>query len=91
VSLHGTALAIYAAIKDDQSALDQIRSARSALALALATDPNASMSVTSGTMNGQTFSAIAGIRPADRLKVLSLVCRMEDAGTAISSQTVPIL
>jgi len=91
VSIFGTARAIYSAIQDDQAAIEAVRSARAALALSLATNANASLTVTSATMNGQTFSAMAGMRPVDRLRVLGIVCQMADACTTFSSTTRPLL
>jgi hypothetical protein len=91
VSIFGTARSIYTAIKDDPAAIEAARAARSALALALITDPNAAHVVTSATMNGQTFSATAGMKPTQRLEVLKFVCAMADQGFALSTTTQPLL
>lgn len=91
MSLFRTARAIYSAIENDQTAIESVRSARSALALSLATDGNASHTITSATMNGQTFSAMAGMKPAERLLVLGIVCQMADACTKFSTTTKPYL
>lgn len=91
MSLYSVARGIYAAIQDDCHAIELIRAERKSLAVSLATDPNASITVTSGTMNGQTFAAVAGMKPAQRLQVLSAICRMADEQTAISSTVQPLL
>ncbi len=91
MSLYATARAIYVAIRNDCHAIELIRTERKSLAVALATDPNASVTVTSGTMNGQTFAAVVGMKPAQRLAVLSAVCSMADEQTPISSTTQPLL
>jgi hypothetical protein len=91
VSIFGTARSIYIAIKDDCAAIDAVRTARSQLALSLATDPSASNAVTSATMNGQSFSATVGMKPMDRLRCLSLVCQMADNAEVPSRMTQPYL
>ena len=91
MSIFGTARSIYTAIKDDPAAIEAARAARSSLALALLTDGNASATVTSATMNGQAFTATAGMRPTQRLEVLKLVCSMADAGLPFSNTTQPLL
>ena len=91
MSIFATARSIYTAIKDDPAAIEAARAARSALALALITDPNAAQLVTSATMNGQSFSATDGMRPTQRLEVLKLVCAMADAGVPFSNTTQPLL
>ena len=58
---------IYAAVRHDAAAAATIRGEFSALALAIATDPNASARVTSATVNGQTFSAQATMTNSQRL------------------------
>ena len=90
MSLFGTAQTIYAALRDDQSALDAIRAERNALARSIATSANGAAIVTSATMNGQTFTAMQTLKPADRLKVLSIVCSMADTGQ-VQSTTVQAL
>ena len=82
-----TARAIYLSICDDASAIASIRAAASTLAVEIATDPNGSGVITSGTMNGQTFAMTDTLKPADRLAVLRLVCRMADMG-CVASKTV---
>jgi hypothetical protein len=91
VSIFGTARSIYIAIKDDCAAIDAVRTARAALALTLATDATASNAITSATMNGQSFTATVGMKPAERLRCLSLVCKMADNGEVPSRTTQPYL
>ena len=91
MSPYQTARTIYASLKDDANALDQIRAARNALALSLATDGAASLAVTSATMNGQSFAGMVGMKPTQRLAVLNLVCRMAYEKSAISSTVEPLL
>ena len=86
-----TARTIYTALKDDTAGLDAIRAERAALALKLAMDPNASVVVTSGTLNGQTFSGLTGIKPMERLQILTLICKMAENGRVASSTTQPYL
>ena len=76
---------IYAAVKCDAQASAAIRREFAALALSIATDPNASARVTSATVNGQTFSAQATMTQGQRLQVLSWVVACLDNGSPISS------
>ena len=89
MSLYSTAQTIFAALRDDESAMAAIRAERASLALSLLTDPNAAAQVTSGTMNGQTFTAAQGLKAKDRLTLLGIVCKMDDAGHVLPSQTIP--
>jgi hypothetical protein len=76
---------IYSAIKDDAVASASIRREFSALAVAIATDPNASARVTSATVNGQTFTAQATMTQGDRLQLLRWVVACLDRCAPISS------
>jgi hypothetical protein len=76
---------IYAAIRNDAAASASIRCEFSALAVAIATDPNASARVTSATVNGQTFTAQSTMTQGDRLQLLRWVVACLDQGTPISS------
>jgi hypothetical protein len=89
VALFDTARSIYLAICDDPQAISAVRTERASLALAIATDPNGAVHVTSATMNGQTFMATNSLKPTERLRVLALVCSMADAG-AVPSKTVEL-
>ena len=90
MSLYATARTVYVALADDESAMAAIRAERATLALSLATDPNGAAQVTSGTINGQAFAATHGMKASDRLKLLGIVCAMDDAGTPLSSRTTAI-
>ena len=75
---------IYHAVKCDAQASSAIRREFKALALSIATDPNASARVTSATVNGQTFSAQATMTQGQRLQVLRWVVSCLDNGSPIS-------
>ena len=90
MSLYATARTIYNALADDEKSMAAIRDERKALALSIATDPNGSTQVTSATVNGQTFTAMQGMKAGERLRVLSLVCAMSDVGTPVSNQTTAL-
>ena len=76
---------IFAAVKDDPVGVAAIRREFSALAVAIATDPNASARVTSATVNGQTFSAQSTMTQGDRLQLLRWVVACLDRNATISS------
>lgn len=80
---------IYHAIKCDATACASIRREFSALALQIATDPNASARVTSATVNGQTFSAQSTMTNAQRLKLLRWIVACLDNGMPISTTQIP--
>ena len=90
MSLYSTARSIFVALQDDEKAISAIRDERKTLALSLATDPNGAMQVTSSTVNGQTFTAMQGLKAMDRLKILSFVCAMAKEGNPLPSQTTAI-
>lgn len=75
---------IYAAIKDNAVSCAAIRTEFASLALALATDPNAAATITSATINGQSFSSKDAMSQGDRLKLLSWIVKCIDHGGAIS-------
>ena len=79
---------IYAAIKCDATACTAVRREFSALALTIATDPNASARVTSATINGQTFTAQPTMTNAQRLEVLRWVVACLDNQGAVSSTQI---
>lgn len=76
---------IYAAVRDSPSAIAAIRTEFASLALAIATDPNASARVTSATVNGQSFSSQATVTQAQRLQVLRWVIKCVENNGPISS------
>ena len=90
MSLYSTARSIYVSLADDEKSMAAIRDERKSLALSIATDPNGATQVTSATVNGQTFTAMQGMKASERLRVLSLVCAMSDVGTPISGQATAI-
>lgn len=77
---------IYAAVKCDASACVAIRKEFAALALSIATDPNASARVTSATVNGQTFSSQPTMTQGQRLQVLRWVVACLDGNTPVSAR-----
>lgn len=91
MSLHSTALQIYLANKDDEAAMDELRCAHRQLSKAMLTDGAASITITSATMNGQSFSGMAGLTTPQRFSVLSRVMSFDRAGKTASSTTLPIL
>jgi len=85
----GTARAIYLATRDNPIAVAKIRTEYADLSVAIATDQGASQTVTSGTINGQTFSAGQAMTQVQRHTILSLVVNMYDAGYPISNVAKP--
>ena len=81
--------AIYMAIKDDASAQAKIKQERKTLALTIATDPASAATVTSSTVNGQSFTASPVINNDQRMKLLSWVCHCIDNCGPISKTTIP--
>lgn len=76
---------IYKAVCCSPQAARAIRAEFTSLALAIATDPNASARVTSATVNGQTFSAQPTMTNGQRLAVLRWVVACLDNGGPIST------
>lgn len=85
-----TALSIYTALRDNPAALTEIRKERAALALRIATSSNGGMTIVSSTVNGQSFTASNSVTASERLKILSRVCAMADAGIRISNKPVAL-
>lgn len=85
MSVRRRANEIWFAIKDDADACAQIRKEFSRLALAIATDASASQVVTSGTINGQTFTAAVAMTQGERLTLLRLVVWCLDNNLPLSS------
>ena len=90
MSPFNTARDIYLALCCDQNAEAEIREEKKNLALAIATDPNKSFELTSSTVNGQSMAGTRTMTNHDRLKMLTLVCKMFDAGYPVSSKAKPI-
>lgn len=91
MDITGTANAIYFATRDNSAAVSQIRADFTSLALAIATDPAASQSVTSSTINGQTFTASGGITQGQRLQILRRVIIAYDRSAPLSRVAKPIV
>jgi len=83
-----TANTIYAAIKCDPQAQAKIREEFSALAVSIATDPNASARVTSATINGQTFTAQSTMTNLQRADLLRQVVFCLDNQGPISTTLI---
>ncbi len=66
-----------------------VREARATLALSVATSADGTVQVTSATMNGQTFTAMQGMKTTDRLHLLGMICAMDDAGMVPSKTVTP--
>jgi hypothetical protein len=90
MSIFRTARTIADALRNDGAAMAKIRDELSALGLSIATDPNASMKITSTTVNGQSFTAAHSMTQSQRLQLLSLVVKMADAGFSPPSEAVAI-
>jgi len=88
VNVAATGNTIYHAIKDSPQAIAAVRTEFAALALAIATDPNASARITSATVNGQSFSSQATMTNSSRLMVLRWVVACLDNCTPISSTQI---
>jgi len=88
VNIAATGNAIYSALKDDAAAVAKVRAELKTLALAITTDPASVATVTSATVNGQSFTAQPTITTGQRLALLRWVVRCFDAGTAISSTQI---
>lgn len=80
---------IYVAIKDDVSSQAKIKAERKTLAMQIATDPASAATVTSSTVNNQSFSATPAITNDQRLKLLSWVCACIDNCGPISKNVIP--
>jgi hypothetical protein len=87
MSLFATARSIYIALKDDESAMAAIATERTALALSLATDANASMRITNATVNGQSFSGSVTMTNQERLRMLGLILKMNETGGVPASES----
>jgi hypothetical protein len=84
MDIPATANTIYALIKDDAAACASIRAEAASLALALPTDPNAAATITSATINGQSFASKDSMSQIDRLKLLNWIVKCLNNGGAIS-------
>jgi hypothetical protein len=85
VNLVQTANAIYYAIKNDGQACAKVRKELATLALSIALDPGASATVTSATVNGQSFTASPLMTSGERLNLLRYVVGCLDYGGTIST------
>lgn len=83
-SLFQQSQAIYDAVKDDPAAQAQLISEHKALAIALATNPEKSLAVTSASVNGQSFSGSNTMTNSQRLLMLRDVVQMIENGGIIS-------
>lgn len=90
MSIFRQARTIYLALRDDATSQAKIQQELSTLALAIATDPNASMKITSATVNGQTFSGQQTMTQAERMQMLSMVVKMFKTGTVPTSEVIAI-
>lgn len=88
MNLIQTANSIYHALKNDGQACAKIRKELTTLALSIATDPAASATVTSATVNGQSFSSTPLMTNGQRLSLLRYVVACLDNNSPISSTRV---
>jgi hypothetical protein len=89
MDIRAAANQIYLAIKDDATAVAAVRAEYASLSLAILTDPSASQTITSGTVNGQTFTATGGMTQAQRRALLRWVVFCLDNETTISQVAKP--
>ena len=82
---------IYRALHHDRNAIESLRAEARTLALAIATDGNASGTITSSTVNGQSFAMTQGLTPNQRLAVLSRVVQWYDNGGPPSRTVITVL
>lgn len=87
MDLHGTALAVYDALKDDATAVANMRTEYANLAVSVATSAKGGLEITSATVAGQTFSGQTSMTKAERLRLLRRVLTMVDAGGPISRRS----
>lgn len=83
-SLFQQAQAIYDAIQDDAALQAQLIAEHKTLALALATNPEKSLAITSATVNGQSFGGTNTMTNSQRLLLLRDVRQMIEQGGLIS-------
>jgi hypothetical protein len=88
MSVFEQAKSIYNALKYDPTSIQEIRDEYKALALSMATDPNASSTVTSTTINGQTISTRPNMTNGQRMQVLRYVCYFADNGGVVSTTSI---
>lgn len=79
---------VFFAVKDDVAACNTIRTELKSLALTIATDPASAATVTSATVNGQSFSASPMMTTGDRFKMLRWVVACIDNNGPISTTQV---
>jgi hypothetical protein len=85
MNLATEANAHYMAHKDDAIACAAIRKEAAALGLSILIDANAGATITSATVNGQSFSATGAMKQSYRLQLLREIVRRLDHGRTISS------
>ena len=81
------ASAIFRAIRGDQAAISAQRAAYQALAASI-TGTQGGMQLTSGTENGQSFTASYKGTPQERLIVLDLLFKMIERDSAGTKSTI---
>ena len=88
MSVFEQAKSIYNALKYDPVSIQAVRDEYKELALSMATDPNASSTVTSTTINGQTISTRPNMTNGQRMQVLRYVCYFVDNGGVVSTTSI---
>ena len=87
MNLDDQALRIAKATQNDADAVRQIRTEYASLALLLATSDDAGKEITSGTINGQSFSATITVSKSARLQLLDRVIHYYDNGARKTRRT----
>lgn len=78
---------LYSTLKDDASAVAALRAELSTLALKIGTDPGFGTQITSGTINGQSYTGETVLSNMERLAMLRAFIRAVDAGAPPATRT----
>ena len=78
---------LYSTLKDDAAAVAELRAELSSLALKIGTDPGFGTQITSGTVNGQSYSGESVLTNMQRLGMLRAFIAAVDAGAPPSTRT----
>jgi len=91
MSVYAQARRTYNLLCSNEKAMAQIRTEATALALSIATDPNAGMKIIQGNSNGNSFVADGkGMTQGERLAFLSLIVKFDDNGGALRSTSTQV-
>ena len=88
MSLFSTARSIYETIKCDPEAIASVRAQVDTLRSSIVSG-DGDMTVTSSTINGQSFSGMVTMTKMQRFRMLRQVLQMIDANLPASNTTIP--